>query len=81
MTVAYRPDVGRWGAERFDLAPLEDLLGRPSMSQLARTLRIDRRQLYRMRQRGLTVPRADGFAVAAGFHPGDVWPEWWAADS
>ena len=35
--------------------------------------------LKRYMAEGLTEYQADRYAVRAGLHPGDVWPEWWAA--
>lgn len=28
---------------------------------------------------GLTAIQADHCAIKLGFHPGELWPEWWAA--
>jgi hypothetical protein len=42
----------------------------------AEALRLHPRQYYRLRRSGLTVEQADELAVAAGFHPAEVWPNW-----
>lgn len=53
---------------------------RISVAEAARQLRVDRSQLYLWRDRGLTLHTADRLAVAAGYHPGEVWGDaWWEA--
>lgn len=75
-----------WGVygQRFPLEPLERALGArhgspvsPSVVLLAARLGIGRRHLPRLRRTGLSEAQADVLAVRAGFHPGEVWPEWW----
>ena len=60
----------------FEVDALERLLpGRCSVEKAA-TLGIQYRQLHRLRRSGLTVAQADALAVAAGFHPAEVWRDW-----
>ena len=74
------------GAARFPAAPVRALvahrmtLGCVSLAELAVTLRLPLRTLQRVRRSevlGWTV--ADRCAVALGYHPSQLWPEWFAA--
>lgn len=66
---------------RLELAPLVSLLtaSRPhaSDSDLAATVRLSRKTWQRHKARG-TVDRwtADRLAIAAGYHPCTVWPDY-----
>lgn len=49
------------------------------MLDSARLFRVHPRQLYRWREKGLTVDQADELAVLVGVHPSEVWGDvWWA---
>lgn len=54
--------------------------GVPSpVSHVARHVGVRPRTVHRwVADGGLPVDVADRVAVAAGFHPGEVWAEWWA---
>lgn len=60
-----------------ELGPQLNSIGQPaSPSRLvAELLGVDRRQVYRWRQIGVTVDQADVLAVRAHRHPFEVWPE------
>lgn len=66
-------------AERFDPQRLVDWLearqGDASLRSVARRLQIDPAVLCRP----LSAGQADRYATALGAHPGEVWPQWWAA--
>jgi transposase-like protein len=47
-----------------------------NMSTLARALGVDRAQLGRWRRTGVTPSTADRLAVRLGFHPAELWPQW-----
>ena len=69
-------------AERvtFPIAPLEDLLGHPTASQLTRLLRCGGSEVTTARAWGWSWTQADRYATRAGFHPAEVWPDlWWLA--
>lgn len=44
---------------------------------IAELARVDRRTVHRWRHEGLTLEVADDVAVRLGFHPSEVWPDWW----
>lgn len=67
----------RGSRRRLSIEPLLERLEADSVAAAARRLDVDRTRLYQWRRAGLTVARADVLAIAAGFHPGEVWPEWW----
>ena len=46
--------------------------------QLSKAVGVERHVVRRWQRKGLTVWEADRAAVAAGVHPANVWPEWWA---
>lgn len=76
---------------RFPFADLEQLLltsaiawrgGKPRpvppRSFVAEVLGMSRRQVLRLRERGLTVVQADELAITAGLQAAEVWGEaWW----
>ncbi len=85
----------RCGGERLPFAPLEHLLRRLLVDEMAghqlvggsvraqaAAVGVNPRQIHRWRQQGVSWAPADLLAVRAGFHPGDVWDDWWqrAAD-
>lgn len=61
---------------RFPLAPLEQLAGHPSLHELARRVGEHQRAVSRARSEGLTVWKADAYAVAYDLHPAIVWDDW-----
>jgi hypothetical protein len=76
---------------RFDFAALEPIINaawRPNSEGEARAglsaktaalTGIHRSMVSRYRRNGIPVLQADRIAVALGRHPGEIWPEWWAA--
>lgn len=80
-------------AERpFPTEPLYQLIGRPdepamnepgnhvrpaSDADRAEILGIQPRQLYRLRQSGLTIGEADRMAARLGMHPSAIWGQLW----
>lgn len=62
------------GADRFDPAPLIDLFA--DMSTASQMLGVTPRSLQRWRETGLPWGKADALAVKVGFHPSDLWPDW-----
>ena len=64
-------------ARRFSFEDLARLVDESSAAELAERLRISARTVHRYRHRGLTVLQADRLAVAAGFHPAEIWPDWY----
>ena len=64
----------------WPLAPLLTRLGVETLTELAEKCDTNRSVLNRCAERGLTDRQADAFAIAAGFHPIEVWPTWCAID-
>lgn len=64
-------------AHRFQLADLVALVEQRSARELAELLDISPRTVHRYRRTGLSAMQADRIAVSAGFHPAEVWPDWW----
>lgn len=62
---------------RFALAPLQQAAGRPSHSDLAEMVGEKRATVAQWAQRGLNERQADRAAIAVGFHPAEVWADWW----
>lgn len=61
---------------RYPLAALAAVVGIvPRSSRLARLLRISGTSLARFNVDGLTAVQAERYAVRAGCHPFEVWPE------
>ena len=58
---------------RFPFGPLEEAVSAPTNGVLAEMLGVNVRQVFRLRERGLTTAEADEYAVRAGFHPAEVW--------
>lgn len=73
----WRRRPGPTPGPRYPLGPLRALMGSPNLCQVARLTGFHRRQVARWLNDGLTEHQADAAAVAAGFHPASVWPEWW----
>lgn len=66
--------------ERFDFAALERCIG-GSRDYVAARLGVATKTVDRFRREGLSEDTADRYAVRAGHHPGEVWPEqWWNDD-
>jgi hypothetical protein len=71
---------------RFPVGPLLDrivgtykpLQGREAgvVAYAALRLGVGREAIYRWRHTGLDEGRADKWAFAAGFHPSEVWTDW-----
>lgn len=61
---------------RFSADPLIDRFG--SVSAFARALGVDRANATRWRRDGIPVDTADCIAVRLGWHPVEIWPEWYA---
>jgi lambda repressor-like predicted transcriptional regulator len=78
-------------APRFDFAALEPIIiaawrptceGESTAGLSAKTAALTglhRSMVSRYRRNGIPVLQADRIAVALGRHPGEIWPEWWAA--
>lgn len=62
---------------RFQFADLVALVEQCSARELAELLDISPRTVHRYRKAGLNAIQADRIAVSAGFHPAEVWPDWW----
>lgn len=63
-------------ARPYPFEPLQRLIAAPTAQVAADLLGVPRRRLYRLRDQGLTVDQADRMAIAAGYHPAEVWPTW-----
>lgn len=59
---------------RYPLEPLAKAM-RCSVHEIAETLGISGTYLRKVRDNGLSARTADHAAVAAGFHPYEIWPE------
>lgn len=59
----------------FPLAPLLEAARPTSLVTFSQMLGVHRRQLYRLRDYGLTLDQADTLAFRLGLHPVEVWPE------
>jgi lambda repressor-like predicted transcriptional regulator len=57
---------------RFVAGPLAS----DSWASVAEMLRVPRSTALKWADRGMTSEQADRAACAAGFHPADIWPEW-----
>ena len=62
---------------RLPMSELESRLGDASAAELATVLHVSSRTVFRYRKHGLNVIQADRAAVAAGYHPAEVWQNWW----
>lgn len=76
--------VNKAGNERF---PLNRLLARIdsrgralSAQEIARSLNVNSGLVHRARSEGLTARTADRWAIQLGYHPGEIWPEWWTSE-
>lgn len=76
---------GNNGQPRLQRFPLEPLLKMArggatdpdSFCALAREIGVDQGFLRRTIREGVTWTLADRWAVAIGYHPGEIWPAWW----
>jgi hypothetical protein len=50
----------------------------PNLKRIAFALGVHPKQLYRWRESGLTWVQADKLAIRAGYHPAEIWSEWWS---
>lgn len=67
----------RRAAAQFPFDDLAGLVPHEDNGHLARQLGVSSRTVVRYRRRRhLSELVADRLAVAAGFHPGNVWPQW-----
>ena len=78
---------------RYPLGPLAHLMGiqlgrtggdRPGetrgLTLLAARLGVSRSWALKYQREGLSEDQADRYAQRIGYHPGNVWPEWWDID-
>lgn len=61
---------------RFPLEPLAALT-RLDQGELARVAGVSRRTVCRWKALGMNQWIADRLAIALGYHPAVVWPEWY----
>lgn len=61
---------------RWPLAPLLIAAGHPSADVIAMQLGVSPRSIWRWHHRGLTDRQADRAAIALGYHPANIWPDW-----
>lgn len=63
----------------YPFGPLLEAL-RTTHGAFAKRHGVSGRDVKVMVEQGLTEYQADKYAIRAGLHPGDVWPDlWWAA--
>lgn len=62
---------------RFPVEPLLERADCPNLVQLAHRLGVHRQQVAQYRSRGLSERQADRVAIALGFHPIEIWPDYW----
>lgn len=62
------------GERRLPFSPLDVGL---DVSAIALRLGVDRRQVYRWRESGVTVTQADELAVRLGCHPTELWADFY----
>jgi len=67
------------GRRRLPFEVVEQRVRAETTCELARRLGVDRQNVYRWRQRGLTVYAADQIAAHIGTHAGELWPAEWCA--
>lgn len=61
---------------RFPMAPLLERLGPASVAAKAERLGVSRERVYDHLRRGVNEWVADELACRVGFHPAQVWPDW-----
>lgn len=77
---------------RYSIGPLFAVMGLPprhhgplgsrplvTNAQIGLMLGVTADAVTKYRKRGVGTRIADQLATAAGFHPGDVWADWWDA--
>ncbi len=62
---------------RWPLEPLMEAAGHPAAGTLAARAGVTARTVWRWHHRGLTDTQADRTAVALGYHPANIWPDWY----
>ena len=60
----------------YDMRRLLAKTGIETVRELSELLGISLAVARKRMERGVTEYQADGFAVTLGFHPVEVWPEW-----
>lgn len=83
VTFFPRSANGRERGPRLPLRDLQEVLSDAAghevgASEIALRLGVSRAAASRARWEGLTEMTADRWAVAAGYHPSEVWVDWWA---
>lgn len=82
------------GRRRYPLHPLARILGvelgrvggsQPGqppagLAALAEHLGISHTMAQRLNADGLSDGQADKYAIALGYHPSAIWPDWWEID-
>lgn len=63
---------------RFDLQPLAALLGATCDSEIAHATDTCRRTVQRWKHDGMSADQADRAAIRAGYHPANIWPDWYS---
>lgn len=61
---------------RYDLRPLLDALGNPSLTEAAGLVGVSVTSLRHYRDDGMPAATADRLAIAAHLHPALVWASW-----
>lgn len=56
-----------------------DLVHRATLTGVAELVGVSARTVHRWKRDGLSARQADRLAVALGFHPLHLWPEWGSA--
>lgn len=64
----------------FPMQPLLDVTPGDSAKKKAKALGLDRIQIVRWLDYGLTEAQADELACKVGKHPIDIWPDIWVAE-
>lgn len=64
----------------FDFAPVAHVLEGRSTHAQERALHVSPKTLRRYKAEGLTVWQADRAAVRLGYHPANLWPQWWTTN-
>lgn len=61
---------------RYSAEALKAKVGSENKSAFARTCGVQTAQMWRYLRDGFPEKTADRIATRVGFHPGEVWPEW-----
>lgn len=62
---------------RLPLRPLLGAARADSVSDLARRIGVPIRRAQDWSTNGIPLYRADDLAARLGYHPAELWPEWW----